>query len=43
MNFSIEQPPRQTGEITTDLEQLYLYLEELIDELEYLFSEVKNG
>lgn len=42
MNFTMDQPPKPTGNIPEDISELYSYLEELVDELEYLFSEVNN-
>lgn len=42
MNFSIELPPKRTGDVSEDISQLYSFLEDMIDELEYLFSEVSN-
>ena len=42
MNFTMDQPPKPTGNYGEDISNLYEYIEELIDELEYLFSEVHN-
>ena len=43
LNFSIDPPPQQSGDLEADVKAIRDYLEYMIEELEYIFSEVNYG